>query len=263
MTQRIPIESIRDSARRVMEHNEFRAVRRRVLEQVPETDLDEGFLTGLLESIGTFLADTVGVWIASAFRFLADLFPKWKPSPPAPSRPLSDGGFWSWFSGIDAPRILLVVILVFVLSIVVWLIARVVKSHRHDPARGGIPTVGDLPLELAVPPGELAASTYETRALALADQGEFAGAIRELLLGSMSWIERSALIRFRKGLTNRDYVRAVWRQQERRAAFLVTGSSFERVYFGRRKATAEMFQKCLTAFQGAFREESKTTPAAV
>ena len=48
----VPVDAIHQSARRVMEHSDFRSVRRRVLEQVPVQDLDRGFLKGLMNSIG-------------------------------------------------------------------------------------------------------------------------------------------------------------------------------------------------------------------
>ena len=241
----VPMNAIRDSARQVMEHSDFRSVRRRVLEQIPVDDMDQGFLTGIIESIGTAIGG-----------FFASLFPASAPRRPRPVTPSSGGNFWDNF---DVTRALSILLVIVIAGIVIWLVARLVKHHQQDPGRGGIPLVGETALELATPPGEIAASTYETRALQYAQQGNFPAAIRELLLGSMSWIERAGLIRFRKGLTNRDYVRAVWRQEERRTAYLVTETEFELVYFGRRAATAEMFDRCLSAFQGAFREEAAIT----
>ena len=115
--------------------------------------------------------------------------------------------------------------------------------------------------DVTTPPGELAASTYESRAMQFASTGNYRAAIRELLLGSMSWIERAGLIRYRKGLTNRDYLRSVWRREDKREGYLITASKFEYVYFGRRTPTAEMFDMCLASFQGAFREEEAPTAA--
>ncbi len=95
----------------------------------------------------------------------------------------------------------------------------------------------------------------------MARDGNYRLAIRELLLGSMSWIERAGLIRYRKGLTNRDYVRSVWARMDKREAYLMTATQFEYVFFGRRVPTAEMFEQCLTSFRGAFREEETPTAA--
>lgn len=246
----VPLDAIHDSANEVMQQNDFRSVRRRMLERIPTQDLDEGFLTGLMESISTGISE-----------FFSWLLPPSRPrrpqpvTPPPPPAPKSGPSFWDNF---DFARAVAIVVVLIVAGIVIWVVARIVKRHQQDPERGGIPSIGEAPLNVTVPPGEIAASTYESRARQYAEQKNFAAAIRELLLGSMSWIERAGLIRFRKGLTNRDYVRAVWRQEDRRAAYLVTGTEFELVFFGRRMATSEMFRRCLTAFQGAFSEEAAT-----
>lgn len=246
----VPIDAIHDSAEAVMQQSDFRSVRRRMLERISTQDLDEGFLTGLMESISSAISDFFS-WLLPPSR------PR-RPRPattPPPTTQRSGQSFWDDFDFARAAAILVVLI---VAGVVVWLVARIVKRHQQDPERGGIPSIGEAFLNMTTPPGEIAASTYESRAIQYAEQKNFAAAIRELLLGSMSWIERAGLIRFRKGLTNRDYIRAVWRQEDRRAAYLVTGTEFELVFFGRRMATSEMFARCLTAFQGAFGEETAT-----
>jgi len=244
--ERIPADSIRRSSRQVMEHSDFRSVRRRVLEEIPVEDMDKGFLEGLMESIGEAVSD-----------FFAWLFPAGRPRAPAPTPPPSTPtSNRSFFDGIDFGRIAAIVVILIVAAVLVWILAKILPQHQHDPNRGGIPSLAEVGPEITAPPGELAVSTYESRALLYGQQGDFSLAIRELLLGSMSWIERAGLIRFRKGLTNRDYVRAVWRQDDKRSAYLVTGSEFELVFFGRRAATEAMFDRCLTAFRGAFREEA-------
>ena len=241
----VPVEAIRHSARHVMEQSDFRSVRRRVLEQIPVQDFDEGFLKGLIESIGDAISD-----------FVSWLMPSPRARRPAPPPRQSSGSRRASATEFDFARVATIIVVIAVAGILIWLFARVIKQHQQDPERGGIPTIDDLALEFSTPPGEMAANTYESRALQLAQQGNFSAAIRELLLGSMSWIERAGLIRFRKGLTNRDYVRAVWRQEDRRSAYLVTGTEFELVFFGGRSATPEMFDRCLTAFQGAFHEDA-------
>lgn len=247
--QRVPFDAIHNSARSVMEQSDFRSVRRRVLERLPPDQSDNGFLEGIIESVGNAISD-----------FLSWLFTPSAPQRPtrtatSPPRSKPSGNSWGdW----DLSRGLAIVLILIISVILVWLIARVIRQHQQDPERGTIPSIGDAALEVVTPPGELAASTYESRAEQYARQGDFAAGIRELLLGSMSWIERAGLIRFRRGLTNRDYIRAVWRQEDRCAAYTTTGTEFELVFFGRRTATQEMFERCLTAFQGAFREEAAT-----
>lgn len=106
------------------------------------------------------------------------------------------------------------------------------------------------------PPGDIPANEYERRALAAAQLGDFRGALRELVLGSMSWTERAGLIRYRRGLTNRDYVRAVWRMIERRESLLQIVAAFERVFYGRRMADGATFESCLVEFRKSFRTEA-------
>lgn len=242
----LPSETIHRSSQRVMEHRDFRSVRRRVLEEIPVNDMDKGFLEGLLDDLGTGIAD-----------FFSWLFPPRAPGPAAPpapvrSPPSNASSFWADLDLARGAAILAIVTLIIALIVV---LSRLIRRHQQDPNRGGIPSLADSPTVISVPPGELAAMTYETRAVEFAGQGQFSQAIRELLLGSMSWIERAGLIRFRKGLTNRDYLRAVWRLDDKRTAYDVTGREFELVFFGRRTATADMFNRCLTAFKGAFHEE--------
>lgn len=254
-------QQIRDTASQVMQHQDYRPVRRRVLENINEDNrsLRDGFLirtlTRMAEAIGDFME-----WILSGlFRSRGAPRQGQPANPSAPPPPASTGG------GIDFSlgSVLLYIGLAALVVSTIWIIATIIKrkdgrrkldsSGLFDDATG----LGDL----SIPPGELAASTYESRAINMAREGNYRGAIRELLIGSMSWIERAGLIRFRKGLTNRDYIRAVWRQEDRRIAYGTTAIEFERIYFGRRPATRRMFEDCLQSFQGAFREEETTTAA--
>jgi hypothetical protein len=106
------------------------------------------------------------------------------------------------------------------------------------------------------PPGDQPTNEYERRAIAAAQAGDYRSALRELVRGSMSWTERSGLIRYRRGLTNRDYVRAVWRFAPRRESLLRIVAAFERVFYGRRAADAATFDVCLQAFRSSFLTEA-------
>ena len=248
--QTIPSDKIRDAARQVMQHNDFRSVRRRILEDIPEADADKGFLEDLLDKMGESIGD-----------FFEWLFTPSNPNRTTTTRTSKPAGAAGTLT-FGLSQIVLYIAIIITLGILIWLIAMVVKSsdgRKRSMDRSFLNQDDDAILNPAIPPGELAASTYESRALRFAADGDFRSAIRELLLGSMSWIERAGLIRFRKGLTNRDYIRAVWRQTERRDAYFNTALEFEKVYFGRRDATQEMFQHCLASFRGAFREEASTT----
>lgn len=254
MMQVLTDEQIDQAADAVMQGHEFRSVRRRVLEQIPEVDADKGFLRDIMQWTGDLLDsvfDAIGTFLRWIVRSLFS-------DSSAPSA--IDSGDSLFGAGLEGLSQLIVILaIIIVLLIVIMIAARVVRSmdqgRRRSP--GLFPDGEESLSHLAVPPGELSAATYEARALQMAGEGNFRGAIRELLLGSMSWIERSGLIRYRRGLTNRDYVRSVWRKTDQRDAFMATAIEFERVYFGRRVATDQMYQSCLNHFQRAFREEEQ------
>jgi hypothetical protein len=103
-------------------------------------------------------------------------------------------------------------------------------------------------------PGELDPEEYWRRALAHGENRRYKDGVRELLLGAMSTLERRGLIRFRRGLTNRDYFFAV--RGPARESFGSIASVFEHVYFGRREATADAFRDSCRAYQKSFREAS-------
>ena len=243
----------------VMEGNEFRSVRRRVLEQLPEVDIDKGFLGSALEWAGERLGDVFSAignffeWLFSGLRS-----PQGTTRPP-PARNSSGSGFG--FLGIS--DLLTTLAIIAIIAILIVIIAMVIKSidAKKQKRESLLSDLSDVLSDVVTPPGDLAASTYESRAINLAAAGDHRAAIRELLLGSMSWIERAGLIRYRKGLTNRDYLRCVWRRHEKRNAFLTTATQFEYVFFGRRNPTAEMFEQCLASFREAFHEEETPTAA--
>ena len=236
----------------VMGGNEFRSVRRRVLEQLPEVDIDKGFLGTALAWAGERLGDVFSA-IGNFFEWLfSGLRSPGGTTRPPPAKNSSSSGFG--FLGIS--DLLTTLAIVAIIAILIVIIAMVVKSidAKKQKRESLLSDLSDVLSDVVTPPGELAASTYESRAINLAAAGDHRAAIRELLLGSMSWIERA-------GLTNRDYLRSVWRRHEKRNAFLTTATHFEYVYFGRRNPTAEMFEQCLADFRGAFHEEETPTAA--
>ena len=255
----ISSEQIREASQNVMQQPDYRAVRRRILENIVEDRAEssgDGFLQQSLRAMGVAIGDFLD-WIFTGI-FSSGPGPRPAPTPtPTPAPAPSSGGSMDFSVG----KVLLFVSMAALLLTLVWIFSAILKASdgRRKIDKQGLFGDDEEDLSnLSVPPGELAASTYESRALKSAQDGNYRSAIRELLLGSMSWIERAGMIRFRKGLTNRDYILAVWREEERRFAFGRTALQFERVYFGRREATREMFDNCLQAFQGAFREESTT-----
>lgn len=140
-------------------------------------------------------------------------------------------------------------LLVFLL---VMLLKRIEPATVKRPFKLG---TDEEALHPTVPPGEYPPSIYEVRAVQFANDGNYRAALRELVLGSMSWAERAGMIRHRLGLTNRDYIRAIWREAEQREAMLLIVAAFELVFFGRRPAESRQFEHCLSGFQQAFREQ--------
>ncbi len=251
-------DAIDQIGEQVMNGNEFRSVRRRVLEQIPDIDVDKGFLWSSLGWIGERIGDAFGAvgdffnWLVSGLR-----------SPNRPQRTTTSTPSSGGLSFLGFADLITTLAIVAIVAILIVIIAMIVKSidAKKLKRESLLSDLEGVLSDVVVPPGELAASTYESRAVNLANNGDYRLAIRELLLGSMSWVERAGLIRYRKGLTNRDYLRSVWRRQDKRSAFLATATQFEYVYFGRRAPTAEMFEQCLASFRGAFREEETPTAA--
>lgn len=241
----------------VMNSNEFRSVRRTVLEKSPESDVDKGFLGSALRWLGDRIGDVFGA-IGNFFQWLFSGFSGPKPAR-TPAQPANlPSGNWDWNFGLGGlANVFVIAVIVVIVMVLIVIAAMIVKSTdaKKRNREGLLSDSEDILSDVTTPPGELAASTYESRAIQFASTGNYRAAIRELLLGSMSWIERAGLIRYRKGLTNRDYARSVWRRGDKREGYLTTAMQFELVYFGRRNPTAEMFASCLTSFQGAFHEE--------
>ncbi len=99
-------------------------------------------------------------------------------------------------------------------------------------------------------PGETPPEDFWARAQELAARGNEKLAIRELLFGAMSSLERRGLIRHRRGLTNRNYLGAT--SGGMRASLRTIVTAFERVYFGRRAASSEGFRECSDAYREGF-----------
>lgn len=230
-------DEINRAVKEVMEHDDFRSVRRRTIEQDQK---------GLLERFFDWLDEAI-----------------------SESEGGSSGGS-SGAAGAGASVFLkvlmfaMIALIVVVIVVVIVIIVRSLDRSKRELKSLDLPVSLDQAAGISVPPGEQAVSIYEQRAEQYAAEGNYRAAIRELLLGSMSWIERAGLIRFRKGLTNRDYIRVIWRNEPHRQSYYTIATNFELVYFGRRTATQEMYQTSLAGFQGAFREtETRQTHPAV
>ena len=77
----------------------------------------------------------------------------------------------------------------------------------------------------------------------------FREAIAQLLLGAMSHVERAGLIKYRSGLTHRDYVRALREDKTISLAMRNMVRTFEPLGFGRREATQQHFEQTLSNYE--------------
>ncbi|MEQ9068845.1 MAG: hypothetical protein RLO18_19070 [Gimesia chilikensis] len=129
-------------------------------------------------------------------------------------------------------------------------------SREHNMKSDSSQLQGEMVLEEHVSPAELAAATYLERAQELARSGNYHQAIIQLLYGSMSFIERSGWIRFRKGLTYRDYMRAARPHGLAGESLRQMIRTYEPLGFGRRVATREHFESTLQHYESAFQKET-------
>ncbi len=125
-----------------------------------------------------------------------------------------------------------------------------------DRDTGLSPEVGDAEDDEDVAPGELSADECLRRAREFARAGAFRDAIAQLLLGAMSRMERDGLIRNRRGLTFRDYLRAIRDSSEQHAAFRSIVRTYEPLGFGRRDATQAHFDHSLTHYESNFQKNT-------
>ncbi len=150
--------------------------------------------------------------------------------------------------------LLVILAIAFIVGLIVWAIARHFKKEIDDDLEA---LLDEEAMQPSTPPGEHPSSEYLQRALAFSKDGNHRAAIRQLLLGCMSWIERNGLIRYRQGLTNRDYLRAVFRRDVQRRGMDGIITQFELIYFGRRDATADRFRQCLSGFEAGFTKDEE------
>jgi hypothetical protein len=154
---------------------------------------------------------------------------------------------------LPGARLLIYTMALVILLVAVFFIAKSVLSISRDKKM----SEDEAAVRVFGPesaPGELDPDEYWRRALAQGEKRHYKEGMRELLMGAMSASERRGLIRFRRGLTNRDYFYAV--RGPARESFGLIASAFEHVYFGRREATADAFRESCRAYQQSFRETS-------
>lgn len=143
-------------------------------------------------------------------------------------------------------------LLIAVCGLILYLVVQAVINREPAPQALDAPFAGfNLPQDEEHPPGELPADAYLAKAHELAGQRRYREAIGQLLWGGMSSIERAELIRHRRGLTLRDYLRSLRGKKPHYDGFKAMIRLYEPIGFGRRVASYQTFQDALSGYQQA------------
>ena len=128
-------------------------------------------------------------------------------------------------------------------GLILWLIVKAIRDfERSAPLETAVPhDRSPLGLEPAQAPGDLPADIYVAHAKLLAEQGNYREAVVQLLLGAMSRVERAGWVRFRRGMTVRDYLRAIRQHRPAYQGFRDIVRVCEPLCFGRRVPTQAAF----------------------
>ena len=227
---RQPPDGIRSAVRRILAGREYRQLRRQAARQKDETEAGSGC----------------------------------KPKKRSAEPPSVSSGCRGVGTVVSAVVYLLVLLLLLAAVVAIaWLIGGFLRRRRATPEPDEeTPAGAEASVLPATPPGERPSAVYLNRARSLADAGDYRGAIRQLLLGAMSWTERRGLIQYRMGLTNRDYRRALQGHTAQQDGLGGVSAAFEEVYFGRRAATAERYARCLNRYRTGFDVDDSETSMA-
>ncbi len=186
-------------------------------------------------------------WLQSFYDWLWDFFDG------SSSSSGSSSGSVSGFAVLpQILRVLAFVAAFSVLLLLIYVVAKYIARHSGSLSRPilEVATQGGLAaLDVIVPPGEQSPDHYASRAAEFASAGNYRDATRELLLAGMSTLERRQWIRYRRGLTNRDYVRAARRHGDLLRSFSTIVRRFDELYFGRRAATERLYEECLLEYE--------------
>ncbi len=145
-------------------------------------------------------------------------------------------------------------ILAVICGLILWLIVKAIREYER-PLALAAGTAGEfaaLDLEPAQAPGDLPADVYLAQAERLAEQGRYREAVVQLLLGAMSRVERAGWVRFRQGMTVRDYLKGVAEHPAAYQGFRCIIRVFEPLTFGRREPTQEHFAQSLKGYEAGF-----------
>ncbi len=159
-------------------------------------------------------------------------------------------------SGIFGPlfHVLAWISLFVICALIAFLIFKAIMNYEMSPKAGGIlrEQFHDTEETDDMSPGDLPSDVYVTRAKELAGQGRYHSAIGELVLGAMSQIERRGMLHYQRGLTHRDYLRAVRNKERQYRALGGMIRIYEPIGFGRREANRENYESTLTGYLVGF-----------
>ena len=180
-----------------------------------------------------------------------------EPEPPSSSWTL-DPMFGDFFAAIGQAlggvmHGLAYVALVVIAVLILVLVARALTDWwQPGRRRAAARLASTTELEDEHSPGEVPADRYLQQALELARQQQYRQALGQLVLGAMSTIEREHWIRYRRGLTLNDYLRAVRSYPTTFAGFRELLAAYEPVEYGRREANAALFEAALGGYRSGF-----------
>lgn len=180
--------------------------------------------------------------------------PAMNPKPPAEPPGRWNFPDFSLFGAITGSLLQFIAYLVLAVIVAAIFYAAIVTllGWRRPPATLSLGADGMVEAEAADhPPGATSTDEYLARALELARSGAIQQAVAQLVLGGMSYVERRELIRYRRGLTYRDYQRAL-RGQDQFESFRTLIQIYEPVGFGRREASLENFKLAVDEYRAAF-----------
>lgn len=157
-------------------------------------------------------------------------------------------------------KLLAFAMLAVVVAVIVFLIYKAIQNYDGGVTTSALTENVELQGEIEPerPPGELPVDVYLAEARKLANAGQYREAIAQLLLGAMSYVERSGLIQYRRGLTQRDYLRTLRGEKSQYQAMRTMVRVYEPLGFGRRDPAREHFEKSVAGYEQAFRAEPES-----
>ncbi len=165
-----------------------------------------------------------------------------------------------FLAGLFGSAITLVVVVVVaaILAAIIALIVLGIRRWEREERRESLSdsdAATDEELEASVTPGEKPADAWLAAAREAAAAGRFDEALALLLLGAMSHAERAGLIRPRRGLTYRDYLRAVPQASAWHPTLAGLVNAYAPIGFGRREATSAAFDAAIAPYERALSVE--------